>query len=58
MPNAWVLDVATASDLEDREILLGLNYAVEQDWLKIGPQGLLLTEAGKTATMFSWNAAA
>jgi hypothetical protein len=56
--NAWVLDVATRNGLDDHEVLSGLNYAVEQDWLKIGQKGLLLTKAGKAATTSNWNVAA
>jgi hypothetical protein len=58
MTNAWVLDIATGSGLDDREIVSGLNYAVERNWLKIGSNGLLLTKAGKAAAISSWKAAA
>ena len=46
MANARVLDLATQNGLDDQELLSGLNYAAEQDWLKVGLKGLLLTKAG------------
>jgi hypothetical protein len=58
MANAWVLDLATQNGLDDQEILSGLNYGVEQNWLKICQKGLLLTKAGKAATTSSWKVAA
>jgi hypothetical protein len=56
--NAWVLDFATQNGLDDQELLSGLDYAAEQNWLEVGLKGLLLTEAGKAATTSSWNVAA
>jgi hypothetical protein len=56
--NAWVLDLATQNGLDDAALLSGLNYAAEQNWLKVGRKGLLLTEAGKAATSSNWNVAA
>jgi hypothetical protein len=56
MRNAWVLDIATQNGLDDQELLSGLNYAAEQNWLKVDKTGLLLTTAGKAAT--NWKIAA
>lgn len=58
MRSAWVLDVATKNGLDDQEVLSGLNYAAEHNWLKIGEKGLLLTKAGKAAATSSWKVAA
>ncbi len=58
MANARVLDLATQNGLDDQELLSGLNYAAEQDWLKVGLKGLLLTKAGKAATTSTGKVAA
>ena len=58
MENAWVLDLAMEKGLDDQELLSGLDYAVEQDWLIVGRNVLLLTEAGKAATASGLIAAA
>jgi hypothetical protein len=58
MGNAWALDLATQNGLEDQELLSGLDYAAEQNWLKVGRKGLLLTAAGKAATTSRWDIAA
>ena len=58
MENAWVLDLAMEKGLDDQELLSGLDYAVEQDWLIVGRNVLLLTEAGKAATASGLTAAA
>ena len=52
MSSAWVLELMTL------RLLSGLNYAAEQNRLKVTPKGLLLTEAGKAAAASGWNAAA
>jgi hypothetical protein len=49
MDSAWVLGVLTQNGLNDEELLVGLNYAAEQDWLEIGSTGLLFTKLGKAA---------
>jgi hypothetical protein len=36
MENAWVLDLAMEKGLADQELLSGLDYAAEQDWLIVG----------------------
>lgn len=51
MDNAWVLNIATESGLADQELLSGLGYAAEQNWLTVEQKGLLLTEAGKVAAI-------
>jgi hypothetical protein len=58
MGNVWVLDLATQNGFDDQRLLSGLDYAVEQDWLVVEQQELLLTEAGKVATASGWTAAA
>jgi hypothetical protein len=58
MGSAWVLDLATQNGFDDQRLLSGLDYAVEQDWLVVEQQELLLTEAGKVATASGWTAAA
>jgi hypothetical protein len=58
MSSAWVLDLMTQNGFDDLRLLSGLNYAAEQNWLKVTPKGLLLTEAGKAAAASVWNAAA
>ena len=50
MGNAWVLHLATQNGFDDLGLLSGLDYAAEQDWLIVGRQELLLTEAGTAAT--------
>ena len=51
MPSAWVLDkVITPNGLDDQELLSGLNYAAEQNWLTFARTGLLLTKAGRAVT--------
>jgi hypothetical protein len=47
MGKAWVLDLATQNGLDDQELLSGLDYAAEQNWLKVRRKGLFLTEAVK-----------
>jgi len=49
MSSAWVLELMTQNGFDDLRLLSGLNYAAEQNWLKVTPKGLLLTEAGKAA---------
>ena len=58
MSSAWVLELMTQNGFDDLRLLSGLNYAAEQDWLKITSKGLLLTEAGKVAAASGLNAAA
>jgi hypothetical protein len=58
MRNAWVLDLTTQNGLDDQELLSGLDYAAEQDWLKVGRKGLLLTKTGKVAAACGWDVAA
>jgi len=58
MSSAWVLELMTQNGFDDLRLLSGLNYAAEQNWLKVTPKGLLLTEAGKAAAASGWNAAA
>jgi len=59
MPSAWVLDtVMTKNGLDEQELLSGLNYAAEQNWLTIAKTGLLLTKAGRAVTMQSRDIAA
>jgi hypothetical protein len=42
--NGRILDIATRNGVDDQELLSGLNYAAEQDWLKVGKKGVLLTK--------------
>jgi hypothetical protein len=58
MSSAWVLELMTQNGFDDLRLLSGLNYAAEQDWLKITSKGLLLTEAGKVAAASGLNAVA
>jgi hypothetical protein len=58
MSSAWVLELMTQNGFDDLRLLSGLNYAAEQDWLKITSKGLLLTEAVKVAAASGLNAAA
>ena len=58
MGNAWILDLSTQNGLDDQELLSGLDYAAEQNWLEVEQEGLLLTEAGKVAAVSGWTAAA
>ena len=58
MSSAWGLELMTQNGFDDLRLLSGLNYAAEQDWLKVTSKGLLLTEAGKVAAAFGLNAAA
>jgi hypothetical protein len=58
MGNAWVLDLSEQNGLDDQELLSGLDYAAEQNWLEVGQTGLLVTEAGKAATVSDSNVAA
>ena len=51
-------NLAMEKGLDDQELLSGLDYAAEQDWLIVGRNVLLLTEAGKAATVSGWTAAA
>jgi hypothetical protein len=55
MGSARVLDLATQNGLDDQELLSGLDYAAEQNWLTVGRQGLLLTEAGKVEVVTTSN---
>jgi hypothetical protein len=54
--SAWVLELMTQNGFDDLRLLSGLNYAAEQNWLKVTPKGLWLTEAGKAAAASGWNA--
>jgi hypothetical protein len=58
MSSASILELMTQNGFDDLRLLSGLNYAAEQDWLKVTSKGLLLTEAGKVAAASGWNAAA
>jgi len=58
MANAWVLDLSMQNGFDDQELLSGLDYAAEQNWLEVEQEGLLLTEVGKVAAASGWTAAA
>ena len=58
MAHAWVLDLSMQNGFDDQELLSGLDYAAEQNWLEVEQEGLLLTEVGKVAAASGWTAAA
>ena len=58
MAHAWVLDLSMQNGFDDQELLSGLGYAAEQNWLEVEQEGLLLTEAGNVAAVSGWTAAA
>lgn len=56
--NASVLDLAAQNGLDDQELLSGLNYAAEQNWITLASTGLQLMATGAAATVSSSNVAA
>ena len=48
MDNAWVLDLSTQNGLDDQELLSGLDYAAEQDWLGSRARGTLANGSGES----------
>lgn len=56
--NASVLDLAAQNGFDDQELLSGLNYAAEHNWITVGGKGLQLMESGAAATICSSDVAA
>ena len=56
--NPWILDVAAQNGIGDQDLLAGLNYAAEQNWITIESEGLQLIATGAAATITGSNVAA